>query len=52
MFSTQYLAPAKIQRNLNGMDLELGSYSIMQPYKNLVDDYEATDGKPITESPL
>jgi hypothetical protein len=52
MFSTQYLAPAKIQRNLNGMDLELGSYSLMQPYKDLVDDYEATDGLPITESPL
>lgn len=52
MFSTQYLAPTKIQRNLNGMDLELGSYSLMQPYKNLVDDYEMTDGKSITESPL
>jgi hypothetical protein len=24
----------------------------MQPYQNLVDDYEMTDGKPITESPL
>jgi hypothetical protein len=52
MFSTQYLAPVKIHRNLNGMDLELGSYSIMQPYKNLVDEYEMTDGKLITESPL
>lgn len=52
LFSTQYLAPAKIQRNLGGYDLELGSYSLMQPYKNLVDDYECTDGKPITESPL
>ena len=46
MFSTQYLAPAKIQRNLNGMDLELGSYSLIQPYKDLVDDYEMIDGKP------
>jgi len=52
MFSTQYLAPTKIHRNLNGLDLELGSYSIMQPYKNLVDEYEAIDGRPITESPL
>ncbi len=52
MFSTQYLAPTKIHRNLNGMDLELGHYAIMQPYKNLVDEYEAIDGLPITESPL
>jgi hypothetical protein len=52
MFSTQYLAPTKIHRNLNGMDLELGHYAIMQPYKYLVDDYEAIDGLPISESPL
>jgi hypothetical protein len=52
MFSTQYLAPAKIQRNLGGYDLELGSYSLMQPYKDLVDDYECKDGKAISESPL
>lgn len=52
MFSTQYLAPTKIQRNLGGYDLELGSYSLMQPYKDLVDDYECIDGKSIGESPL
>ncbi|MBD0284702.1 MAG: RagB/SusD family nutrient uptake outer membrane protein [Flavisolibacter sp.] len=52
MFSTQYLAPSNIQRALNGMDLELGSYSLMQPYKDLVDEYEMKDGRLITESPL
>jgi hypothetical protein len=55
MFSTQYLAPTLPQRTspgAAGMDIELGWYSLMQPYKNLVDDYEMTDGKSITESPL
>ena len=55
MFSTQYLAPTNPQRTspgAGGMDLELGLYSLMQPYKDLVDEYEMTDGKPITESPL
>src|SRR5690606_28955694 len=35
-----------------GMDIELGWYSLMQPYKNLADDYEMTDGLPASESPL
>lgn len=55
MFSTQYLAPTNPQRTspgAAGMDIELGWWSLMQPYKNLVDDYEMTDGKSITESPL
>jgi hypothetical protein len=55
MFSTQYLSTTNPQRTspgAAGMDIELGWYSLMQPYQNLVDDYEMTDGKPITESPL
>lgn len=55
MFSTQYLAPTLPQRTspgAAGMDIELGWYSLMQPYKNLVDDYQMTDGLSITESPL
>jgi hypothetical protein len=55
MFSTQYLAPTNVHRTspgAAGMDIELGWWSLMQPYKNLVDDYEMTDGKSITESPL
>jgi starch-binding outer membrane protein, SusD/RagB family len=55
MFSTQYLATTNPQRTspgAAGMDIELGWYSLMQPYVDLVNDYEMTDGKPITESPL
>lgn len=55
MFSTQYLAPTNPQRTspgAAGMDIELGWFSLMQPYKDLIDDYEMTDGKPISESPL
>jgi hypothetical protein len=55
MFSTQYLAPTVPQRTspgAAGMDIELGWYSLMQPYKDLVDDYQMTDGLSITESPL
>jgi hypothetical protein len=55
MFSTQYLAPTNPQRTspgAAGMDIELGWYSLLQPYKNLVDDYEMNDGKSITGSPL
>jgi starch-binding outer membrane protein, SusD/RagB family len=52
MFSTQYLAPNNIQRSLNGMDMELGNYALLQPYKDLADDYEMKDGKPAAQSPL
>ena len=55
MFSTQYLATTNPQRTspgAAGMDIELGWYSLMQPYQNLIDAYEMTDGLPITESPL
>lgn len=55
MFSTQYLATTNPQRTspgAAGMDIELGWYSLMQPYQDLVNDYEMIDGKSITESPL
>lgn len=52
MFSTQYLAPNNIQRANQGMDIELGWFSLIQPYKDLIDEYEMTDGKRITESSL
>ena len=55
MFSTQYLGPGIPQRTspgAGGMDIELGWFSLMQPYKDLVDDYEMKDGKPASESPL
>jgi hypothetical protein len=55
MFSTQYLAPTNPQRispGAAGMDIELGWWSLMQPYQDLANEYEMTDGKLITESPL
>lgn len=55
MFSTQYVSPNNPQRTspgAAGMDIELGLYSLIQPYKDLADDYEMTDGKPASESPL
>ncbi len=55
MFSVQYLATTNPQRTspgAAGMDIELGWYSLMQPYQDLINDYEMTDGKSITESPL
>ncbi len=52
LFSTQFLAPNNIHRALNGMDMELGNYALLQPYKDLADDYEMKDGKPASESPL
>lgn len=55
MFSTQYLAVSNPQRTspgAAGMDIELGWYSLIQPYQDLINDYEMIDGKAITESPL
>ncbi|ALJ01774.1 hypothetical protein DC20_22145 (plasmid) [Rufibacter tibetensis] len=52
MFSTQYLAPNNVHRANAGMDIELGWWSLIQPYKDLVDDYEMKDGKMANESPL
>jgi hypothetical protein len=52
LFSVQYLAPNNIQRSLNGMDMELGNYALLQPYEDLADAYEMKDGKPANESPL
>lgn len=55
MFSTQYFPVTNPQRTspgAAGSDLELGLYSLMQPYQDLVNDYEMIDGKPISESSL
>lgn len=53
LFATQYLAPSNIQRSGQaGMDIELGWFSLLQPYKDLADDYEMKDGKPASQSPL
>jgi hypothetical protein len=55
MFSTQYRAttnPQRISPGAAGMDIELGWFSLLQPYQDLISDYEMTDGLPATESPL
>lgn len=55
MFSTQYLGPVNPQRTspgAAGMNIELGWWSLMQPYKDLADDYEMKDGLPAGESTL
>ena len=55
MFATQYLAVTSPQRTspgAAGMDIELGWWSLLQPYQDLANAYECTDGKPITTSPL
>lgn len=49
IFSTKYLAPNNPQGG-EGMLVEIGWYGGNQPYKNLVDEYETTSGKMITDA--
>jgi len=49
IFSTKFLAPNNPQGG-EGMLVELGWYGAIAPYRNLVDDYEMANGKPITEA--
>ncbi|WP_138475018.1 RagB/SusD family nutrient uptake outer membrane protein [Dyadobacter bucti] len=53
IFSTKYLAPNNAQGNNppggEGMLVEIGWYGAIQPYKNLVDEYEMANGKMITD---
>lgn len=55
MFSTRYLAPNNVHRTdpgNAGMNIEMGWYVHLQPYRNLADAYEMTDGLPAGESPV
>ena len=52
IFSTQYLSPTNPTAFVESMDVEIGWYGCINPYQDLVDEYECTDGKPISESPL
>jgi len=55
MFATQYLAPNNVHRTspgASGLNIEFGRDVLIQPYKDLADDYEMIDGKPASESPL
>ncbi|MCU7550482.1 RagB/SusD family nutrient uptake outer membrane protein [Chitinophagaceae bacterium LB-8] len=49
MFSTKYLAPNNNQGGYAGFDIEVGWWGAVQPYQNLVDEYEMTNGKMITD---
>ena len=49
LFSTKYLAPNNPQGN-EGMLVEIGWYGAIAPYQNLVDEYEMTNGKMISEA--
>ena len=50
MFSAQYLNP---DRNIpNGPDVEYLWWGVMNPRQEFVDEFECTDGLPITKSPL
>ncbi|WP_341838853.1 RagB/SusD family nutrient uptake outer membrane protein [Chitinophaga caseinilytica] len=52
LFSTRYLAPNNVHAGGEGLETEVGWYGSIGVYANLGDDYECTDGKSITESPL
>ena len=49
IFSTKYLAPNNPQGD-EGVLVEVGWYGSIAPYQNLVDDYEMSNGKMITEA--
>ncbi len=48
IFSTMYLNP----NQYSDLDIRWNWHGVVNPRKELVDDYECTDGKPITSSPL
>lgn len=48
IFSTKYLAPNNRQGG-EGMLVEIGWYGAIQPYQGLVDEYETSNGKMITD---
>lgn len=52
IFSTSYLSPNSYHGDFSGAEIEFGWGSHVNPYQNLVDAYDCTDGKPISESPL
>lgn len=52
IFSTQYLGPTNPTAFTESMDVQIGWYGCINPYQDLVDEFECTDGLPIAESPL
>ncbi|MFV0607060.1 MAG: RagB/SusD family nutrient uptake outer membrane protein [Niabella sp.] len=53
MFSTTYLAPNLTHSaSGEGLETEVGWYGAVGVYQSMADEYECTDGKSITSSPL
>ncbi|MBX3257795.1 MAG: RagB/SusD family nutrient uptake outer membrane protein [Chitinophagaceae bacterium] len=52
IFSTQYLGPTNPTAFTESMDVQIGWYGCINPYQDLVDEFECTDGLSISESPL
>jgi hypothetical protein len=55
IFSTRYLAPNNVHRlspSFAGMNIEFGWWLMLQPYKDLADAYQMTDGLAPGVSPL
>ena len=52
IFSTQYLSPTNPTAFVESMDVQIGWYGCIDPYQDLVDEYECSDGKTISESSL
>lgn len=52
IFSTQYLGPTNPTAFVESMDVQIGWYGCINPYQDLVDEFECTDGLRISESPL
>lgn len=55
IFATQYLAPNDVHRTSpgsGGLDIELGWFSLMQPYDDLLESYQMLDGKMPEDSEL
>lgn len=52
IFSTQYLSPTNPTAFVESMDVQIGWYGCINPYQDLVDEYECIDGKTISESAL
>jgi hypothetical protein len=52
IFSTQSLSPTNPTAFTESMDVQIGWYGCINPYQDLVDEFECTDGLPISKSPL
>jgi len=54
MFSTRYLGPDDPHwpPNQMGINLEVGAWGFVQPFRDMIDSYQMTDGLPSSESPL